>query len=167
MACTREHVDGCRFVQRITELGEAQDIARQGCGVAGDIDDALRAHRADRADRFFAHAFSRRINDDHVRPQIAFCQLLCGLARVGAEEFNVFNAVRLRVRAGVLDGFRNDLCADDAPKMPREAKTDRSRSAVEVKGELAASRISDGALIQPLRLRGVDLKEGLRRDGEL
>ena len=162
MAGAREHIDGCDLLQRISELGEKQKIARERGRIAGDVDDALRLHGADGVDRSIVHALARRIDDDHVRAKTAPFKLPRGLSRVCAEEFHVFNAVCRGVFPRVLHSLRHDLRADHVPELPREAQADRSRSAIEIKGKFAVLRVFQRAAVELFRLRGVDLKESLR-----
>ena len=162
----REEVEGRRLAQRIAQLGEAQHVARKRRRLAGDVDHALRGHGADGAHRILPHALARRIDDHDLGAQPARGERLRGLARVGADKFRILHTVCRGVGPGVFDGLGHDLRADDPTGLAGETQADRPGTAVEVEGQPVRSGrgVFQSLVIQPLGLRRIDLKEGLRRD---
>ena len=156
----REEVEGRRLAQRIAQLGEAQHVARKRRRLAGDVDHALRGHGADGAHSVLPHALTRRIDDHDFGAQPARGERLCGLARVGAEEFDIPDAVCRSVGPRVFDGLGHDLGADDPPGLAGKTQADRPGPAVEVEGQLVRTerRVFQSLVIQPLGLRRIDLK---------
>ena len=58
MTCPGEHIHRRDFLQLIAVLGKSQNIAREGCRIAGDVNHAPRLHRRDSRDGFRAHALA-------------------------------------------------------------------------------------------------------------
>lgn len=97
-----------------------------------------------------------------------FVELRHEPARVGGVKFRVGDAVGLRVFLRVFDGGGDDLDADDAAGVPREAEGDGARAAVGVDDRFLSreGREVEGGLVEHFRLLGIHLKERVRRHFE-
>ena len=168
MACSREHVHCRDLLQLVAILGEAQDIARECGGVAGDVDHALRIHRRDSRDGLRAHALARRVDHNGVWPQAARGKLRRRIARVATDEAGVPDSVHFRVVPRVFYCLRYNLRADHPFRLPGKTQAYRTRAAVEVEHQLRGllEAVFAGTLIEPLGLRGIDLEKRLRCDVE-
>ena len=158
----REKIKSCCGDQGISLRLKAQNIAGQGRRLAGDIDHALRPHGGNGLDRVLSHALARRVDYHDFGTEPAFCELLRGLSRVRADKVGIVYPVQHGVGLRVLYGLRHDLGRDDAPGLAGKAEADRTRAAVEIKGQvfLCERRVFQRLLIKPLRLRGIDLEGG-------
>ena len=96
MRGSREHVYRRGFFSLVAEGSEAFKVAREGRGVAGDVDYPLRRHFCDYPRHLGTQSLSRRVNTHDVGSETAFHQLVGALFRVGADELGVLNAVMLR-----------------------------------------------------------------------
>lgn len=166
MGAAREQVEGLGVTEGVAALGQELHIAGERRGVAGDVNDALRRHAEHGVDDVAVDALARRVNDNGVKPHAAARELLRGLARVGTEKLDVFNAVSRGVFPGVPDGGVHDLHAVGAAGLAGKAERDRARAAVEIEHRFLASEVCKvhGGGIEPLGLIVVDLIEAARRE---
>ena len=169
MGASGEHVYRGDFLGLIPLLRKQSQIPREGCGVAGDVDDAFGGKLHDLCYDFRGEPFAWGIYDDDVRLYPARFQLLCGFARVAEEEFCVLNPVGAGIFLCVCDGGGDNLRADGVFGTPCHDEGDGTRAAVEVEeGFLSAETcVGAGCFVEPLCLGRVDLKEGAGGESEI
>ena len=166
MGAAGEQVEGVGFSGRIALFAKSCNVSCQRGGVAGDVDDAAGGHLGHGLDHVFAHALSRRVDDDDVGPDAFLREALRGLAGVGAEEFGVCDMVCLCVFLRILNRGVHDLHAVDLFDVPGKTECDRAAAAVKIQRSLRLGESGkfDGFFIEPLGLVVVDLIK--RRRGE-
>ena len=163
----REHVDSRGLAKRIAQLLEAQNVPGQRCGVAGDVNNALRSHVGDCADGSRAHSFAGRIHDHDARTQSPLGESPGRFARVRTEELRVGDAVAPGVFPCVFHRLGHDLRSDDSSRVPRHAQADGAGAAVQIEHQIfrPGRRVFGGFFVKPFRLAGMDLEKSLGRDG--
>lgn len=138
-----------------------------GGGVAADVDDPAGGHGDDGGKGGLVTAFAGRVEDDDVGVEALGGELRCGFARVGAEEAtsggNGF-AHAGRVGLGAVDGFRDDLHADERAAAVHHRKADGAHAAVEVQQKVVRLELSVfcGDAVELFGGEGVDLIERQR-----
>ena len=83
MRCSGEHVHGEGGGGGVAEGAEAGDVAGEGGGVAGDVDQAVGLHGGDGLQGWGVHALAGRVHDYGVGRYAAGFELPRGLAGVG------------------------------------------------------------------------------------
>lgn len=118
MRCLWKHIDWLNLRHLVQAVrGERLQIAGEGGGVAGDVDDALRLHRAHGLEQRGVAAFARWVNDNDVggdaaRPPggddiLCFTGFECGVGDVIARG----------VRLGIGNRFGDNFDAVDVPRL--------------------------------------------------
>lgn len=169
MPCSGEEVGAADPLRRVAVSAEIFRVARRGGRVARYHHDLFGSGSDDVSEGLLRAALARRVNDDDVGSTALFAELTEDLARVAAVELRVGDAVALGVSASILDRLGDYLHADDTSRAPSHRQPYRTRAAVEVGDGLAACRsgIFERLRVEALRLHGVDLIEGKRRDLDL
>lgn len=136
MLGSREHIDGFGAEGGVGVVGEELEVAGEGGGVAGNVDDAAGGHLGDGVDDLRGEAAAGRVDDDDVGADALGGELGGDLGGVAAEEVGVGDMVAQGVLSGVLNGLGNDLRANDALCVPGQAQRDGADAAVEVQDRL-------------------------------
>lgn len=128
-----EHVHRLRPIEAVAAVGEDADVAGEGRGVAGDVDDARRRGAEQRPQQFFVGALAGRVEDDGVEA-LALSDAAGDLfGGVGADEAcAIGQAVAPRVLAGVGDRRRDDFHAEHVVRPARRSESDRAHAAIGV-----------------------------------
>ena len=126
-----------------------------GGGVAADVDDPAGGHGDDGGKGGLVTAFAGRVEDDDVGVEALGGELRCGFARVGAEEAASGGdgfAHAGRVGLGAVDGFGDDLHADERAAAVHHRKADGAHAAVEVQQKVVRLELSVfcGDAVKPL-----------------
>ena len=136
MVRPREQIHRLSLLRRIPARSEPGQVAGEGGGVTGNVDDTGGGHLRNDGDKLLAAALARRVENDHARRFPAPAEHSRRLSRVAAEKLRVFDAVRRRVRARVFDRVLHNLHADKTFGLCRHGEADGARAAVEVKERL-------------------------------
>ena len=139
-------------------------VSCSGGGVAADVDDPAGGHGDDGRKGGLVTAFAGRVEDDDVGVEALGGELRCGFARVGAEEAASGGdgfAHAGRVGLGAVDGFGDDLHADERAAAVHHRKADGAHAAVEVQQKIIRLELNvfGGDAVKPLGGEGVDLIE--------
>lgn len=160
-----EHVHRLDFEEGVAQGAEARGVAGEGGGIARHVHDAPGTHAGGGAEHVFAAPRAHRVAHDHVRAEALFVELRHEPPRVGGVKFRVGDAVLFRVFLRVFDGGGDDLDADHAAGVPREAEGNGARAAVRVDDRFLSRerREVERRLVEHFRLLGIHLKERIRR----
>jgi hypothetical protein len=127
-----EEVEGFDGFEAIGGLEEELEVAREGGGVAGDVEDRGGLELGDPGDGFGGEAGAGRVDDDeidffgHAGGQ--------GVVDVGGDHLDVGDAVEGEVLAGGVDGGREAFDGDDAVGDGGEVEGDGAGAGEEVEG---------------------------------
>ena len=165
MACAGEHVYRSSLFHGIAEGEKPRAVPREGCGVAGNVNDPLWLHaRGDCFEQLGGAALAGRVQNHHVRRDILPGKEGGGAGCIAAQKACVADPVARGVALCVFYRLGNDLHADDFLRPARHRKADHTRAAVKVQnrfppGEGGAVRCE---AVKAFGLRAVDLVKGER-----
>lgn len=167
-ACPAEHIDALNLFGGVSAFGQDFGVAGEGWRAAGDVDDAFGRGGDDGAQDGGVTALARWVEDDDVRAETVGNKLREKLFRRADVKDGVFNVIARGVLIGVPDGFGNDFNADDFFGFLRQKQGDGSRAAVGVHDGFVSGQtgVFERKPVELFSLRGIDLKEGERRNGE-
>ena len=150
----------------VAEVFHDSEVAREGCRVAGDVDNAAGLHISEVFQDGRRTARARGIDDNDIGAYALPIERRHDGGRVTDDKLGVFDAVVARIFPRVEDGGADDLNAVDVPRPLCEEECDRPRAAVGVDDGLRAVEVGvlQRLLIEDCRLCGIDLEEGARRD---
>ena len=162
MGAPGEQIRGKGFLKGEAPFFQQGHIPGKGGRVAGDIDQAPGVHSVNGFNGIRVQALPGRIHGDDVGADAFRLQLQGGGARIGAEEFRIFDAVAHRVFPGVLHCLGDHLHTDDPSRGGGHGKGDGAHPAVEVQHQilLCDLRQGDGLPVEPLGLMVVHLIKG-------
>ena len=113
MTCSWEHINGCCFLCGIAEVGKEGAVTREGCGVAGNIDNSVGVHLCRGFNHVGAAALSRRVKNNNIGAYALIFKGLCRLRRIAADKARIFYTVQFRVDFCVNDCFGHNFNADN------------------------------------------------------
>jgi len=146
-------------------FGEGGAIAREGSGVAADVDNDGGCDFAEQLNRIGVHARPWRVGDDDIGGAETR-QLICDGANVFYVELKegaVFDLIALGVGLSVLNGAFYEFDAENFLAVSRGEEGDRSGAAEEVVYNIIWAKLGRGEdlLIEGFCLRSIGLKEGV------
>lgn len=155
----REHIHTANLLHRIACFLEKRQVAGQGGGFAGDVDEGVGFEVDDFKDGFGVDAVSWGIEDDDVG---VVGQLGDFFHDVASDERAVVQAVGFGVDLGGFDGFLDELDADDFFCYRGQDLGDGAGAAVQVEDGFilaVADVIADNG-VQLFCAHGIGLEEG-------
>ena len=160
----RKQIDRLHLFRMISLFFQPLCVPRGGGGVAADVDDPAGGHLDDGGEGGLVAALAGRVEDDDVRVEALGGELGRGFARIGAEEaaFGGNSAAHAGgVGLGALNGFGDDLHADELAAAVCHREADGAHAAVEVEQEVLRLELGvvGGDAVQPLGGESVDLIE--------
>lgn len=160
----RKQIDRLHLFRMISLFFQPLRVPRGGGGVAADVDDPAGGHLDDGGEGGLVAALAGRVEDDDVWVEALGGELGRGFARIGAEEaaFGGNSAAHAGgVGLGALNGFGDDLHADELAATVCHREADGAHAAVEVEQEVLRLELGvvGGDAVQPLGGESVDLIE--------
>lgn len=192
MSRPREHVDRLGGLWAVALFVEETEVAGEGRGVAGDVENVVGGKRDELFEETRGTALSGRIEDDGQRALDVKAHVVVVFGEADVE-LGVGDGVDPGVAAGVLDGLRVAFDADDPAGAGGQVDADASGTAVEIEDSrqwrsrglrifrgrpfglcILRDRLDgrgtgifeklQNRVVQTLGLIGVDLEKGFRRD---
>ena len=109
MPCEGEHIEAFRLPGFVTELCKEAEVAGEGLGPAGNVNDPGGVHGNCGPDEFGCGALAGRIHEKDVRGFAVFGEGSHKLSGVSLDEAGVFDMIPAGVFDGVFDGlYRSD-----------------------------------------------------------
>lgn len=163
----RKHIDWLNLRHLVQAVrSERLQIAGEGGGVAGDVDDALRLHRAHGLEQRGVAAFARWVNDNHVGGDAARAPSRDDILCFTRFECGIGNVIARGIRLGIGNRFGDNLDAVDVPRLLGKEERNRADAAVGVDHGFAAGQRGEFEcfFVQHFGLRWIDLIERVGGD---
>ena len=169
MRCLWKEIHRLNFLRKITEVFQNSEVAGEGGGVAGDIDDALRLHIGEGAKDGFGAAGTRRVDDDDIGANPLLVERRHDSGRVAHDELGILYMVVTCIFPCVEDGGLYDFDSVDLSRSLSKKQRNCSCAAIGVDDSLCPMQVGIGEclLVKAFCLPRIDLKEGARGDVEV